>query len=86
MTRPSGYAVIIWPLAGNGYIAQVPDLPGCMSDGETPNEAFDNVQDAIACWIEAAQEMGRDVPPPTVPPETGVTPTIMKQAGLPKAF
>jgi antitoxin HicB len=73
MTRPTAYAVTIYPLGeADGYIALVPDLPGCMSDGETPHEAFDNVQDAIACWIEAAQEMGRDVPPPSAPPETGI--------------
>jgi antitoxin HicB len=62
------YAVIVKPLPpddGGGFIAVVPDLPGCMSDGETPLEALANVQDAIAAWIEAAHEMGRDVPLPT---------------------
>jgi antitoxin HicB len=34
----------------------VPDLPGCMSDGETPEEALKNAQDAISSWIEAADE------------------------------
>ncbi len=68
----STYAVTIRPLAaadGGGFVALVPDLPGCMSDGETPQEAFVNAQDAIACWIEAAQEMGRPVPEPTREPE-----------------
>ena len=41
---------------GGGYLATVPDLPGCMSDGETPEEALQNVRDAIASWIEAAKE------------------------------
>ena len=41
---------------GGGYPATVPDLPGCMSDGETPEEALQNVRDAIASWIEAAKE------------------------------
>jgi antitoxin HicB len=53
------YAVRIEPLAdidGGGYLATVPDLPGCMSDGETPKEALKNVQDAISSWIEAADE------------------------------
>lgn len=61
------YPVIISPLPsdeGGGFIATVPDLPGCMSDGETPEEALTNVQDAIAVWIEAAQNMGRTVPSP----------------------
>jgi antitoxin HicB len=42
----------------------VPELPGCMSDGETPQEALENAYDAILCWMEAAREMGRQVPPP----------------------
>jgi predicted RNase H-like HicB family nuclease len=53
------YAVRIEALAdidGGGYLATVPDLPGCMSDGETPEEALKNVQDAISSWIEAADE------------------------------
>ena len=62
------YAVIVKPLPpddGGGFVAVVPDLPGCMSDGETPSEALANVQDAIAAWIEAAMDMGRTVPLPT---------------------
>ncbi len=62
------YAVLLSPLSpadGGGFIATVPDLPGCMSDGETPEEALANVQDAIECWIEAAIDRGRNVPSPT---------------------
>lgn len=62
------YAVVVEPLPkedGGGFVASVPDLPGCMSDGETPEEALVNVQDAIAAWIEAAQDIGRAVPPPS---------------------
>ena len=68
MSKPSEYSVLIRPLPpadGGGFVALVPDLPGCMSDGNTPIEAFSNVQDAIACWIEAATDMGRPVPDPT---------------------
>ena len=49
---------------GGGFLAEVPDLPGCMGDGETPEEALANVASAIAEWIETAQEMGRPVPEP----------------------
>lgn len=49
---------------GGGFLATVPKLPGCMSDGETPDEAFKNVQDAISCWIETAKELGRELPKP----------------------
>lgn len=62
------YAVLLSPLSpqdGGGFVATVPDLPGCMSDGETPEEALAHVQDAIECWIEAAIEHGRTVPSPS---------------------
>lgn len=64
----SDYRVHIEPLSeedGGGYIATVPDLPGCMSDGDTEHEALDNVQQAIADWIECAQRLGRPIPHPT---------------------
>jgi antitoxin HicB len=62
------YTVVIEVLSdedGGGFLATVPDLPGCMSDGETRAEAAHNVEDAIACWIEAAVEMGWQVPAPS---------------------
>ena len=62
------YSIVVEPLPleeGGGFVATVPDLPGCMSDGETPEEALVNVQDAIEAWIEAAHDMGHAVPPPS---------------------
>ena len=62
------YRINLRPLAasdGGGWVAEVPQLPGCMSDGETPQQAVENVMDAIACWIEAAEEDGRPVPAPS---------------------
>ena len=64
------YAVRIERLAdsdGGGYLATVPDLPGCMSDGSTPEEALKNVQEAIASWIEAARKWNQEVPKPSEP-------------------
>jgi predicted RNase H-like HicB family nuclease len=64
------YAVRIERLAdvdGGGYLATVPDLPGCMSDGETPEEALKNVQEAIESWVEAAKEWDEDIPKPSPP-------------------
>lgn len=49
---------------GSGFLIEFPDLPGCMSDGETAEEAINNGKDAIACWIAAAKEAGRDIPRP----------------------
>jgi antitoxin HicB len=68
------YSVRIERLAdsdGGGYLATVPDLPGCISDGETPEEALKNVQEAIASWIESAKEWKVDVPRPSPPFGTG---------------
>ena len=62
------YPVIIEPLPeneGGGFVALVPDLPGCMSDGETAQEALASVQDAVAAWIEEATALGRPVPRPS---------------------
>ena len=59
------YPVILRPLSaeeGGGWLAEVPDLPGCMSDGETQPEALRNVRDAIASWIESAQHVSKPVP------------------------
>ena len=59
------YAVRIERLAeddGGGYLATVPDLPGCMSDGATPEEALKNVQEAIASWIERPRSGSRTFP------------------------
>jgi antitoxin HicB len=62
------YPVIIEPLPqdeGGGFVALVPDLPGCMSDGETAEAALASVVDAVAAWIEEATTLGRPVPPPS---------------------
>jgi antitoxin HicB len=66
MRKPE-YAVVIEPLSdedGGGFLATVPDLPGCMSDGDTREEAARNVEDAIASWLEEARLVGRAIPEP----------------------
>ena len=63
-----GCTIVIGRLSvedGGGDLAYVPDLPGCTSYGATRDEATRNAQDAIARWIEAARESGRDLPRPT---------------------
>ena len=47
------------------YIVTVPDLPGCMADGETPSEAYENVKIVMREWMETAQAAGRPIPEPT---------------------
>ena len=69
----SDYAIRLRPLdadEGGGWLAEVPDLPGCMSDGATPEEALSNVRDAVEEWIAAARDMGRDIPQPEEKRET----------------
>ena len=62
------YSILVEPLSdedGGGFVATVPDLPGCMSDGDTEWDAIHNVHDAIDCWLEAANELKRAIPEPT---------------------
>jgi predicted RNase H-like HicB family nuclease len=69
MTADSEYTVVIQhnpPHDGGGFIAVVPDLPGCMSDGETREEAAANAADAIREWIAEAMRLGREVPAPAL--------------------
>jgi predicted RNase H-like HicB family nuclease len=61
------YSILVEPIApedGGGFLAAVPDLPGCLSDGETEAEALSNVHVAIADWIAHAQEAGKPIPEP----------------------
>ena len=46
------------------YIVSVPDLPGCMADGQTPSEAYENVKIVMREWIETALTAGRTIPEP----------------------
>jgi antitoxin HicB len=61
------YAVLVVPLTeaeGGGYMALVPDLHGCMADGETPSEALEGAEDAISAWLSAQADMNRSAPEP----------------------
>lgn len=62
MTR---YEVIIyWSEEDKAFIAEVPELPGCMADGKTYQESLKNVEEIISEWIETANELGRPIPEP----------------------
>ena len=61
----SKYEVIIyWSEDDKSFIAEVPELPGCASDGATYQEALANVEVIINEWIETAKELGRPIPQP----------------------
>jgi predicted RNase H-like HicB family nuclease len=56
--------IIFWSDADNSFVVEVPELPGCMADGETYEQAVSNARRVIEEWIETAREIGRDVPEP----------------------
>lgn len=59
------YEVILyWSEIDQAFIAEVPELPGCAADGETYQQALQNVEVIMQEWIETAQELGRSVPKP----------------------
>ena len=49
---------------GGGYLIEYPDLPGCMSDGETIQEAIENGRDAVRSWTETAKAHGDEISMP----------------------
>ena len=56
--------IIYWSEEDHAFVVEVPELPGCMADGRTYQEAVANVEIIIREWIETAQELGRPVPEP----------------------
>ena len=66
------YAHIVSPLPeeeGGGFLITFPDLPGCMSDGETIEEAINNERDAFLASVSALTDMKREIPAPTFHPD-----------------
>ncbi|RUQ29715.1 MAG: toxin-antitoxin system HicB family antitoxin [Candidatus Competibacteraceae bacterium] len=62
------YTHVVEPLSdqdGGGYLITFPDLPGCMSDGETIEEAMINGGDAFSAWMSARIHLGKPIPKPT---------------------
>ncbi len=61
------YPFEVGPLSkdeGGGYSISFPDLPGCCSDGATPEEAIANGRDALCAWLSVAREFGDQLPMP----------------------
>jgi predicted RNase H-like HicB family nuclease len=56
--------IIYWSYEDEAFIAEVPELPGCMANGSTYKEAVDNVEVVIQEWIETAKKLGRPIPKP----------------------
>lgn len=58
------YKVVLYPAEEGGFVAEIPELPGCVSQGETVEEAWRMVHDAKRAWLETALEEGIPVPEP----------------------
>lgn len=63
------YQVNLRPISeedGGGWLAEIPDLSGCYSDGETPEEALNNIKEAKETWIKTALKRGQEIPMPKI--------------------
>lgn len=63
------YPAAVRPLTkdeGSGYLVEFPDLPGCIADGETLEEALHEAEDAVKSWLKTAKEFGDVIPEPSV--------------------
>ncbi len=56
--------IIYWSKEDDAFVVEVPELPGCMADGATYEEAVVNAQTAIREWVETAKAIGRPIPQP----------------------
>lgn len=62
--EPKYEIIIYWSAEDGAYLAEVPELPGCMADGSSYQEALKNAEVIIREWIETAQALGRPIPEP----------------------
>jgi predicted RNase H-like HicB family nuclease len=56
--------IIYWSDEDKAFVAEAPELPGCMADGKTYEEAMRNIKVIIDEWIETARSLGREIPEP----------------------
>ena len=56
--------IIYWSQEDQLFVADVPELPGCMAHGDTQENALHNIQDAMSLWLDTAHELGRSIPEP----------------------
>lgn len=56
--------IIYWSEKDQVFVADVPELPGCMAHGDSPNQALANAQEAVQLWLDTAREFGDPIPEP----------------------
>jgi predicted RNase H-like HicB family nuclease len=61
---PKYEVILYWSEDDRAYVAEVPELPGCMADGPTYRKAVANAERVIDEWIQTAYELGREIPIP----------------------
>ncbi len=64
MSTPRYEIILYWSDDDNAFVAEVPELPGCMADGQSYEEAVQNAEAVIQEWIETAESLGRPIPDP----------------------
>lgn len=64
MTSNKYEIILYWSNEDEAFVAEVPQLPGCMAHGESQDEALRNINEAIDLWIDAAREFGDPIPEP----------------------
>ena len=64
--------VLYWSNQDGAFVAEVPDLPGCMAHGDTQQSALDHIQQAMDLWIDTTRDLGLPVPEPKYRPLTPV--------------
>ena len=64
MTQFKYAAIIYWSEADKAFVAEVPELPGCVADGPTYEDALEMIQEVMNIWIETQKEMGHPIPIP----------------------
>ena len=62
--NPKYEIILFWSEDDQDFVAEVPELPGCIAHGDSQESALTSVNEAIALWITTAEELGRTVPTP----------------------
>ena len=66
MAKVQSYKVVLEPAEEGGYTVHVPSLPGCISEGDTYEDALKKIKEAIMGWIEVSKKFGDEIPPSDV--------------------
>lgn len=61
------YPITLYPESDGGYTVLIKDLPGCISQGDSLEDAMQNIREAKAAWLETAFEYGDEIPLPSLP-------------------